>query len=450
MFFECNLPKIAPEHIRGGDARKNLSDILLRVHARMEILEDALHVSGLRGEDFSFALAPLFQRDVERQPIDAMSVDDLANAAMLLSRGKTRQPDRYEWPNAVVLVDTAWLSRYEWEQIRKLGLGGSDAAIVDGLSPYRTAQDLFYDKTGAPVKRSGRDTGKEFIFSYGHKLESLVVDEFCRRTGATVVPEPRMFAKRGAEFMTANIDAIVKLPSGDIYVFEAKTTTFFNKDAWDGGKVPRHYIPQCLQYPNVLDDPRVRGTYIGCIYGNTPNDFFCSRVELDMTELQAQTDRERKFWETHIVGNVVPPKSGDPAQDLETLKIFGFGPANKNNDPVKFSSFDTSVLERARTWLDLNEKLSTAKKMVENLEEARNAASISLIERLGESVTGTLPLDDENYLEISYAPRARTSVDNERLRLSYPEAYEACVTTNPESFRVFAVKEKRVRKAKAV
>lgn len=36
-----------------------------------------------------------------------------------------------------VLVDTADLSREEWLDYRRLGIGGSDAAAIMGLSPLR-------------------------------------------------------------------------------------------------------------------------------------------------------------------------------------------------------------------------------------------------------------------------------------------------------------------------
>ena len=46
-----------------------------------------------------------------------------------------------------VLVETADLSREEWLEYRRLGIGGSDAAAVLGISPFRTARDLYYNAT---------------------------------------------------------------------------------------------------------------------------------------------------------------------------------------------------------------------------------------------------------------------------------------------------------------
>lgn len=42
---------------------------------------------------------------------------------------------------ALHLVDTRKLDRTEWLEIRKTGIGASDAAAVVGLSPYKSPLD---------------------------------------------------------------------------------------------------------------------------------------------------------------------------------------------------------------------------------------------------------------------------------------------------------------------
>ena len=39
-----------------------------------------------------------------------------------------------------------------WLQQRKLGIGGSDAAVVCGLSKWKSPVSLFLEKTGGQVK----------------------------------------------------------------------------------------------------------------------------------------------------------------------------------------------------------------------------------------------------------------------------------------------------------
>lgn len=46
----------------------------------------------------------------------------------------------------LVLVETAELTEEEWLSYRRRGIGGSDVAALLGISPWRTARDLYYDK----------------------------------------------------------------------------------------------------------------------------------------------------------------------------------------------------------------------------------------------------------------------------------------------------------------
>ena len=56
-----------------------------------------------------------------------------------------------------VLVETAGLSEEEWLAYRQKGIGGSDVAALLGISPWRTARDLFYDKLNIAVVEDHED-----------------------------------------------------------------------------------------------------------------------------------------------------------------------------------------------------------------------------------------------------------------------------------------------------
>ena len=45
-----------------------------------------------------------------------------------------------------VLVSTENLTEQEWLAYRRRGIGGSDVAAIFGISPFRTARDLYDDK----------------------------------------------------------------------------------------------------------------------------------------------------------------------------------------------------------------------------------------------------------------------------------------------------------------
>ena len=46
---------------------------------------------------------------------------------------------RYEKPDSQLAVSTKNMSREQWLEARKSGIGGSDIAAIMGVSPYSTA-----------------------------------------------------------------------------------------------------------------------------------------------------------------------------------------------------------------------------------------------------------------------------------------------------------------------
>ncbi|MEI3471969.1 MAG: YqaJ viral recombinase family protein [Blautia faecis] len=54
------------------------------------------------------------------------------------------------------VVDISNLSREDWLEYRKKGIGGSDVAAIMGISPFATIRDLFYNKTGVQPVISAR------------------------------------------------------------------------------------------------------------------------------------------------------------------------------------------------------------------------------------------------------------------------------------------------------
>ena len=63
--------------------------------------------------------------------------------------------------------------------LEKKGVGGSDVAAALGLSPYKTAQELFYDKIGVKLRVAEED--KSITFEIGHLLEDVVARIFQRK-----------------------------------------------------------------------------------------------------------------------------------------------------------------------------------------------------------------------------------------------------------------------------
>ena len=90
-----------------------------------------------------------------------------------------------------VLVDTENLTREEWLEWRRHGIGGSDVAAIIGVSPFRTARDTYYDKLG--IAAVEEDEGNWVAMEMGHLLEDLVAKIFERKTGFKIYQIKKMF-----------------------------------------------------------------------------------------------------------------------------------------------------------------------------------------------------------------------------------------------------------------
>lgn len=450
-FFEHRIPVTAPFYM-SLDIRPKYEAAAEKVTRRMALLDKSLTLSGMRGEEFSAAVKHLFTAlDSNGEPVlDSMSAESIAAAAALVGNSFAHIPDRMNWANCDTLVDTAFVTTKEWETLRMLGLGGSDSANIINEG-YSTARSVYYDKVGWPGDEENHkpDKGLAYIFGYGHIVEPLVIDEFCRRSGAERVPESRMFCHREYPFLTANIDQIVRMPDGSYCVFEAKTTTFFNKNHWLDGGIPRAYIPQCHKYPLILNDDRISGTYIGCIFGNVPSDFACSFLPRDEEYEKKQLEREVAFWNDYVLAGIEPPLSGNGEKDMATLKKARV-PQDKNAPKL---DLDPDVYaEKLSAYLRLKKKADEYSGRADTLKQGMEALRAELVSALGANPMARCIVpeedapDDEGEYEfiVTNKPKKRTVVDQELLRLSYPDVYAACVTVIPESSFMFNVKMKEV------
>lgn len=471
-YFPCEIPTDEREvmFIANDEVRANFVKTAEKLSKRMKLLNEALNCAATASPEAFAASAKVLFDKASSKAFDAMTPDALARAVDVLAQmDSTSYPPRCEWPNAIPIFDCRFVSNEDWETVRMVGLGGSDAASILNCSPYKTSLDTFLDKTGRVLK--GNDAGKQVIFDRGHMMEPLVIDAFCRTFGARQIPEYRMFRSTRYPHCTANIDAIAEMPGGKLVVFEAKTTIEDNWAAWTQGSVPVQYIPQTRQYPAVLNDDRIIGTYIGCLFtkdyqlsnkycGSTYNgeDFKCTFIPRDKDEEDAQMEEMELFWHDCVEMDIEPENTGDAARNLESFNST-IGAADKKAPPVNLPIDQWG--EKAEKILELAQRIKIAQGTVDSIKELKKEAELDFIKELGTSVEGRILLSDgERYVEVKNSPRSRESVDSKELKVmidalggyGVPDAFldkmRGCFTKNEEATRVFSLKVKNLPKKK--
>lgn len=471
MYFEAN---IASPHFADKAKIKSFeagTDIIRRRHERLNEALDAYQKKYLRPpERFAYYAAQVFGM-YSAAKFDALPAEKLAELAAMLDDGTTFIQPRLEWPGTESVVDCRFLSNEDWELVRHVGLGGSDAASIMGLSPYKTALDTYYDKVGMIADSDRKE--RQAVFDRGHYIEDRVIDEFCRRNHAERIPEHRMLRRKDLPFMTANIDAICRMSTGELVVFEAKTTVAENFGAWLPGCVPPQYTPQMRHYPAVLNNPAsnrpIAGTYIGCLFvkdasvagvyaGSSYNteDFKCEYMPADENMERDHVDTIATWWDEHIVPQIPPDlDETDPHRNIQTLRSLEPTQAPEEIQDLPPWEWKDVVAER----MEADANVSAARKALENAEAVRAAIDQKFIAALEGRVEGRMPVNDNEYIEVKYSPRSRVVVDTEALKLAIsgaeayglpPAAVDALNSTiqKKEGNKVFSLKLKKYKKKK--
>lgn len=350
------------------------------------------------------------------------------------------------FPNAVAIANAMFVSNGEWSTVlRNLGIGGSNTGVMSGIRRYESSTERSAYREKTALQLTGMDDATAFIFQYGHEREPIVIDTFCRKTGATVVPCPFMFQSRKYPWMTANIDAVVIMPDGTWAIFEAKTTNARNEAEWKLGP-PVQYLRQPLHYMAVLDDPRIKRAYIGGVISNSLNDWYCHPIERDPKAEAELICNETAFYERYLKPGIVPDWSGEKDKDLFTFFTY-----EKRSDDVTSGvdkALDAKTLPELQRWNTLNAERQKQKAALDALEEEMANIALELYDSLGADAKSGY-LDDGTGMRYTVACKVtnRTSIDKEALQLISPEVF-AQVAKTTASVSAPSITYKRAPKPK--
>lgn len=303
-------------------------------------------------------------------------------------------------------VNVSNLSRAEWLAERRKGIGGSDAAAVAGLNPWRSAAAVYLDKVGEvePEELSGER------IRVGHDLEDYVARRFAEATGKKVRRNNYMLHHDEYDFILADIDREIV---GENAILECKTTNSFASKDW-AEEPPLHYQIQCLHYLLVTGADRC---YIAALIGN--ERFMFHMIERDEYVLADLLEIELRFWRENVEAGVCPPPDGSPAYDEMLKKLY----PDDDGEAVDLPPNVADMIDDLKAVSELIKKREAEKKIIEQtVKEMLGEAAIGLCN--GEKV-------------VTWKASQRTTLDTKALKKDMPEVYEryARVSTS-RTFRV--------------
>lgn len=185
-------------------------------------------------------------------------------------------------------------NREKWLAVRNQGIGGSDASVIMGLNPYKSAYQLWLEKRG--IAEPEDLTGNPYIY-WGQKNEANIADWFQEETGKKI-RRLGTLQNREKPFLLANVDRMV---TGEDAGLEIKTAGVSQYKKWKDDEIPDSYYCQCLHYMAVTGADY---WYIAVLLGG--NDAKWKRIERNEEDIKALLEKEREFW--HLVETGVAPE----------------------------------------------------------------------------------------------------------------------------------------------
>ena len=307
-----------------------------------------------------------------------------------------------------VIANTETMPYTDWLDYRKQGIGGSDAAVVCGISRYKSPVELWMEKTNQmPDQEAGEAA------YWGTQLESLVRTEFTKRTGIEV--EHRMELLRSDEhpFMQANLDGTGVHPELGPCIFEAKTASAFKAGEWEDG-IPDEYFLQVQHYMAVTG---YKGTYIAALIGG--NTFRWKFIPRDEGLIAMLVQLEADFWQ-HVQSETPPPLDGSNASARFLAERFP-------------NSMSNSRIELPNQAEHLIHQYDEASQQIKLLTERKQEAENLLKEMLGSHETGT----SGDHL-VTWKNVVQERLDTKTLKAEHPTLYKKYA--NPTSCRRFTIK----------
>lgn len=310
---------------------------------------------------------------------------------------------------------------------RKGFIGGSDIASIFGVSPWKTAYELWEEKTTGWTGESTLERDK--VLSRGKKLEPIVIEMLQEERDVWVIGRNQIHTDPEYSFLRAEIDFeyYVNDEPGNIGNGDVKTVHPYAAKEWGEEGTDEFPIYYCLQFMHGLMVTGRQICMVAALIG--ADDLRVYEVKRDEELIAEIRKRAVSFWYDNIANRVPPPiqTSDDAAKMLS-----------------RFQGFMVEADEVTQRELRIIKGIKAAEKLLESKREAFelrvksalvDAACAKGIE--GDPDKFALVGPDGKAL-VTWNNQTTNRLSQKRVKDEFPSVYELC--TEPSTFRVLRVK----------
>jgi putative phage-type endonuclease len=199
-------------------------------------------------------------------------------------------------------------ARSQWLAERRTGVGSSDAAVIAGVSPWKSLFALWCEKTG--VAEIAPDESE--YLEWGHRLEPVIAQKYADDTGRLVQdPGPYNIQRHPSEsWCLATLDRV--LPGPPLGLLEIKTAANWKQDEWADGDAPLLYLVQVQHQLAVYSTAEYAS--LAVLFGG--QKFRWLDVPRNQPFIDALLAQEHAFWRTVETGVPPPPDASPRTREL--------------------------------------------------------------------------------------------------------------------------------------
>lgn len=309
----------------------------------------------------------------------------------------------------------------KWLELRRTGIGGSDAGAIMGLNKYASPLTVYFQKKGIDGFKGNAAT------EWGHILEDPIRQKAREELGCVIESVPGMYRSRVYSFMNANLDGIINAGEGitvgnqtvsGIGGHEIKTSA--RGEGFTDDEIPDSYYCQVQHYMAVTGLPWFILT-VFFLDSRTGKHYVVPRREdFIKTLIEYETD----FWKNYVMADKMPEPIGADSES-EYLKNIPLSAEIILND-------DTEELVEQEREID-----GKIKELSKEQAELKNKIICKLIEGSDGNENSEKTTAAVGRFKITYNTQIRKSVDSDALKKAglYDEY------TKESSYKVLRISE---------
>ncbi len=218
----------------------------------------------------------------------------------------------------------------EWLEMRKNKIGASDAAVIMGVSPWKTQYQLWEEKLDLVATQVQNSAMKR-----GHDLEERARHELEKMTGLFLLPQVKFHAS--LPWMMASLDAI---DPESKHIAEIKCPNKEDHQVALSGKVPEKYIPQLQHQLEVCE------LEMGYYFSFNGTEGALVKIFRDDKYIKQMIKKEKEFWE--CMQELIPPAMTSKDYEVKSGDLWDIA---------------------ASQWISVNQQLKEVEKQEKQLRE---------------------------------------------------------------------------------